>query len=29
MEQFPQYPVVRDFAAFRAAIDAASARIGG
>jgi phosphoserine / homoserine phosphotransferase len=29
MEQFPQYPVVRDFAALRAAIDDASARIGG
>jgi phosphoserine/homoserine phosphotransferase len=29
VEQFPQYPVVRDYAAFRAAIDAASARIGG
>jgi phosphoserine/homoserine phosphotransferase len=29
VEQFPQYPVVRDYAALRAAIDAASARIGG
>ena len=29
MEQFPQFPVVRDFAALRAAIDSASARIGG
>jgi phosphoserine/homoserine phosphotransferase len=29
VEQFPQFPVVRDYAAFRAAIDAASARIGG
>lgn len=28
-EQFPQYPVVRDFVALRAAIDGASARIGG
>jgi phosphoserine / homoserine phosphotransferase len=28
-EQFPQYPVVRDYAALRAAIDDASARIGG
>jgi phosphoserine/homoserine phosphotransferase len=27
--QFPQFPVVKDFAALRAAIDAASARIGG
>jgi phosphoserine/homoserine phosphotransferase len=27
--QFPQFPVVLDFAALRAAIDAASARIGG
>jgi phosphoserine/homoserine phosphotransferase len=29
MEQFPQFPVVRDFAALRAAIDSASARLGG
>jgi phosphoserine/homoserine phosphotransferase len=29
MEQFPQYPVVRDFEPLRAAIDDASARIGG
>jgi phosphoserine/homoserine phosphotransferase len=28
-EQFPQYPVVLDYAALRAAIDEASARIGG
>jgi len=28
-EQFPQYPVVLDYVALRAAIDAASARIGG
>jgi phosphoserine/homoserine phosphotransferase len=27
--QFPQFPVVQDFAALRAAIDAASARLGG
>jgi phosphoserine/homoserine phosphotransferase len=27
--QFPQYPVVHDYAALRAAIDAAGARIGG
>jgi phosphoserine/homoserine phosphotransferase len=27
--QFPQFPVVQDFAALRAAIDAAGARIGG
>ena len=27
--QFPQYPVVGDYAALRAAIDAASARLGG
>jgi phosphoserine/homoserine phosphotransferase len=29
MEQFPQFPVVRDFAALRAAIDVASNRLGG
>ncbi len=28
-EEFPQFPVVRDFAGLRTAIDAASARIGG
>jgi len=28
-EQFPQYPVVHEYAALRTAIDAASARIGG
>jgi phosphoserine/homoserine phosphotransferase len=29
VEQFPQFPVVRDFAALRAALDEASARLGG
>jgi phosphoserine/homoserine phosphotransferase len=29
VEQFPQYPVVRGYAELRAAIDDASARIGG
>jgi phosphoserine/homoserine phosphotransferase len=29
IEQFPQFPVVREYAALRAAIDAAAARVGG
>ena len=29
IDQFPQYPVVREYPALRAAIDAAAARIGG
>jgi phosphoserine/homoserine phosphotransferase len=29
VEQFPQFPVVRDFAALRAALDEAGARLGG